>query len=164
MVCLTCCMSNTNSLRILSVFGFYKVKIHFFKVLNNWSSCQKTDDYGGIQTQYKNILLLFFNPFLSLKRLKESSFNIQNKFFVFFNNRVEKGESYLPSSQKVVVGGSVATKIENGPKTNTKILQFLKIDRRQILRIFVKSKILRRSSKIANSSNIFEDTKIFKRK
>ena len=59
---------------------------------------------------------------------------------------------------------SVATKIENGPKTNTKILRFLKIDRRRIRRIFVKSKILRRSSKIANSSNIFEDTKIFKRK
>ena len=59
---------------------------------------------------------------------------------------------------------SVATKIENGPKTNTKILRFLKIDRRRIRRIFVNSKILRRSSKIANSSNIFEDTKIFKGK
>jgi len=64
---------------------------------------------------------------------------------------------------------SVATKIENGPKTNTKILRFLKIDRRRIRRIFVNSKILRRlqilriSSMIANSSNIFEDTKIFKR-
>ena len=59
---------------------------------------------------------------------------------------------------------SVATKIENGPKTNTKILRFLKMDRRRIRRIFVNSKILRRSSKIANSSNIFEDTKIFKGK
>ena len=59
---------------------------------------------------------------------------------------------------------SVATKIENGPKTNTKILRILKIDRRRIRRIFVNSKILRRSSKIANSSNIFEDTKIFKGK
>ena len=59
---------------------------------------------------------------------------------------------------------SVAMKIENGPKTNTKILRFLKIDRRRIRRIFVNSKILRRSSKIANSSNIFEDTKIFKGK
>ena len=56
---------------------------------------------------------------------------------------------------------SVATKIENGPQTNTKILWFLKMDQRRIRRIFVYSKILRRSSKIANSSNIFEDTKIF---
>ena len=62
------------------------------------------------------------------------------------------------------MSNSVATKIENGPKTNTKILRFLKIDRRRIRRIFVNSKILRRSSKIANSSNIFEDTKIFKGK
>ena len=52
----------------------------------------------------------------------------------------------------------------NGPKTNTKILWFLKTDQRRIRRIFVKSKILRRSSNIAKSSNIFEDTKIFKRK
>ena len=59
---------------------------------------------------------------------------------------------------------SVATKIENGPKTTTKILRFLKMDRRRIRRIFINSKILRRSSKIANSSNIFEDTKIFKGK
>ena len=59
---------------------------------------------------------------------------------------------------------SVATKIENGPKTNMKILRFLKIDRRRIRRIFVNSKFLRRSSKIANSSKIFEDTKIFKGK
>ena len=64
----------------------------------------------------------------------------------------------------VYAQSSVATKIENGPKTNTKILQFLKIDRRRIQRIFVNSKILRRSLKIANSSNIFEDTKIFKGK
>ena len=59
---------------------------------------------------------------------------------------------------------SVATKIENRPKTNTKILRFLKIDRRRIQRFFVNSKILRRSSKIANSSKIFEDSKIFKGK
>ena len=59
--------------------------------------------------------------------------------------------------QLAMVHISVATKIENGPKTNTKILWFLKIDRRQIRRIFVKSKILWRSSKIANSSNIFEE-------
>ena len=58
------------------------------------------------------------------------------------------------------VGSSVATKIESGPK----ILRFLKIEGRRIRRIFVNSKILRRSSKIANSSNIFEDTKIFKGK
>ena len=51
---------------------------------------------------------------------------------------------------------SVATKIENGPKTNTKILRFLKIDRRRIQRIFINSKILWRSSKIANSLNIFK--------
>ena len=57
---------------------------------------------------------------------------------------------------------SVAMKIENGPKTNTKILWFLKMDQRQIWRIFVNSKILQRSLKIAKSSNIFEDTKIFK--
>ena len=56
---------------------------------------------------------------------------------------------------------SVAMKIENGPKTNTKILRFLKMDQRGI---FVNSKILQRSSKIANFSNIFEDTKIFKGK
>ena len=53
---------------------------------------------------------------------------------------------------------SVATKIENGPQTNTKILWFLKMDQRGIWRIFVNSKILWRSSKIANSSNIFKDT------
>ena len=63
-----------------------------------------------------------------------------------------------------VLCNSVATKIENGPKTNTKILRFLKIDRRRRRRIFVNSKILRRSSKIANSSKIFKDTKIFKGK
>ena len=39
---------------------------------------------------------------------------------------------------------SVATKIEIGLKMNTKILQFLKIDRRRIRRIFINSKILRR--------------------
>jgi len=57
-------------------------------------------------------------------------------------------------SMALSVQSSVATKIENGPKTNTKILRFLKIDQRQIRRIFVNSKILRRSSKIANSSKI----------
>ena len=77
---------------------------------------------------------------------------------------------------------SVATKIENGPKTNMKILRFLKMDRRWIRRFFGfwkwtkyeessliinsknlrRLKNLRRSSKIENSSNIFEDTKIFK--
>ena len=59
---------------------------------------------------------------------------------------------------------SVATKIENRLKPNTKILRFLKIDRRRIRRIFVNSKILRRSSKLGNSSKIFKDTKIFKGK
>ena len=39
---------------------------------------------------------------------------------------------------------SVATKIEIGLKMNMKILQFLKIDRRRIRRIFINSKILRR--------------------
>ena len=79
-------------------------------------------------------------------------------------NRTRKLTFCDCSSDTYTVGFSVATKIENGPKTNTKILRFLKIDRRRIRRIFVNSKILRRSSKIANSSNIFEDTKIFKRK
>ena len=55
------------------------------------------------------------------------------------------------------VHSSVATKIEKGPKTNMKILWFLKIDRRR--RIFVNSKILRRSSKIANSSKIWRFSK-----
>ena len=59
---------------------------------------------------------------------------------------------------------SVATKIENGPKTKTKNLWIWKIDQRRIRRIFINLKILWRSSKIANSSNIFEDTKIFKGK
>ena len=71
------------------------------------------------------------------------------------------GDQNSPSN---IMGISVATKIENGPKTNTKILRFLKMDRRRIRRIFVNSKILRRSSKIVNSSNIFEDAKIFKGK
>ena len=43
---------------------------------------------------------------------------------------------------------SVALKIKNVPKTNTKILRFLKMDRRRIQRFFVKSKILQISSKI----------------
>ena len=47
---------------------------------------------------------------------------------------------------------SVATKIENGQKTNSKILGFLKMDWRRIRRIFVDSKILRRSSKIQRFS------------
>ena len=57
----------------------------------------------------------------------------------------------------LLVWASVATKIENGPKTNMKILQFLKMDQRQIRRIFVNSKILQRSLKIANSSNILNN-------
>ena len=75
---------------------------------------------------------------------------------------------YNVSNNKQELLSSVATKIENGPKMNTKILQFLKMDQSWIQRIFVNSKnlqrlkILRRSSKIENSSNIFEDTKIFK--
>ena len=47
---------------------------------------------------------------------------------------------------------SVAMKIENGLKMNAKILQFLKMDWRRIRRIFVDSKILRRSSKIQRFS------------
>ena len=58
--------------------------------------------------------------------------------------------------------GSVATKIENGPKTKTKILRILKMDRRRRRRIFGVDKNLRRSSKIENSSKIFEDPKILK--
>ena len=49
---------------------------------------------------------------------------------------------------------SVATKIENGPKTNTKILRFLKMDGRRIRRIFVNSKILRRLQILRISSKI----------
>ena len=52
------------------------------------------------------------------------------------------------TSLRTRVWTSVTTKIENGPKTNTKILRFLKIDQRRIRRIFVNSKILRKSSKI----------------
>ena len=75
----------------------------------------------------------------------------------------KKKTGYFMTSCKIhLTPTSVATKIENGPKTNTKILRFLKMDRRQLRRIFVNSKNLRRSSKIENSSNIFEDTKIFK--
>ena len=72
-----------------------------------------------------------------------------------------KREKLLFHKQELLCS-SVATKIENGPKMNTKILWILKMDQRLIQRIFVDSKILRRSLKIANSSNIFEDTKIFK--
>ena len=39
-----------------------------------------------------------------------------------------------------IMYNSVATKIENGPKTNTKILRFLKIDRRQ----YEKSSLIRK--------------------
>ena len=46
-------------------------------------------------------------------------------------------------SSSISLSTSIATKIENGPKTNTKIFWFLKIDQR----IFVNSKILQRSSK-----------------
>ena len=88
-----------------------------------------------------------------------------------YPNRYTKNSvtSYLHDAEnvrvnKICIYTSVATKIKNGPKTNMKILRFMKIDRRRIRRIFVNSKILRRSSKIANSSNIFEDTKIFKGK
>ena len=42
--------------------------------------------------------------------------------------------------------------------------RWLKMNCRRIRRIFVNSKILRRYSKIANSSNIFKDKKIFKGK
>ena len=48
---------------------------------------------------------------------------------------------------------------DNGLKTNTKILRFLKMDRSQIRIIFINLKFLQRSLKIANSLNIFEDTK-----
>ena len=60
------------------------------------------------------------------------------------------------------VKSSVAMKIENGPKTNTKILRFLKMDRRQIQRIFVNSKILRRSSKIRRFSKEYEKFSLLK--
>ena len=85
---------------------------------------------------------------------------------IFRVNGLNEFKDSVKDVEFVVSGNqcSVATKIENGPKTNTKILWFLKMDRRRIRRIFVNSKILRRSSKIANSSNIFEDTKIFKGK
>ena len=51
-----------------------------------------------------------------------------------------------------VLCNSVATKIENGPKMNTKILRFLKIDQRR--RIFLNSKILRRLQILRRSSKI----------
>ena len=83
---------------------------------------------------------------------------------VEFSDMSGRQKHYWIDLKGCIIRSSVATKIENGPKTNTKILRFLKMDRRRIRRIFVNSKILRRSSKIANSSNIFEDTKIFKGK
>ena len=58
---------------------------------------------------------------------------------------------------------SVATKIENGPKTKTKNLRIWKIDRRRRRRFFGILKNLRRPSKIGISSKIFEEPKIFRR-
>ena len=60
----------------------------------------------------------------------------------------------LLGSHWVWLSFSVATKIENGPKTNTKILWFLKIDQRRIQRIFVNSKILQRLQILQISSKI----------
>ena len=56
---------------------------------------------------------------------------------------------------------SVAMKIENGPKTKTKILRFQKKERRRRRRFFGILKNLRRPSKIEISSKIFEESKIF---
>ena len=60
---------------------------------------------------------------------------------------------------------SVATKIENGPKskTKTKNLWITKIDRRQRRRFLGIFKNLRRPSKIGISLKIFEEPKIFRR-
>ena len=58
---------------------------------------------------------------------------------------------------------SVATKIENGPKTKMKNLRIWKIDRRRRRRFFGILKNLRRPSKIGISSKIFEEPKIFRR-
>ena len=60
-------------------------------------------------------------------------------------------------------GTSVATKIENGPKTKTKNLRIWKIDRRRRRRFFGILNNLRRPSKIGISSKIFEEPKIFRR-
>ena len=58
---------------------------------------------------------------------------------------------------------SVATKIENGPKTKTKNLRIWKIDRRRRRRFFGILNNLWRPSKIGISLKIFKELKIFRR-
>ena len=68
------------------------------------------------------------------------TFIVENNLFQSYPPKCGKFQIFL--TVPLLLQISVATKIENGPKMNTKILRFLKIDRRQIRRIFVNSKIL----------------------
>ena len=81
-------------------------------------------------------------------------------FIQFPISSYSSGQSIIHFS---LVPNSVATKIENGPKTKTKNLRIWKIDRRRRRRFFGILKNLRRPSKIGISSKIFEEPKIFRR-
>ena len=80
------------------------------------------------------------------------TFIVENNLFQSYPPKCGKFQNFL--TVPLLLQISVATKIENGPKMNTKILRFLKMDRRRIRRIFINSKNLRRLKILRISSKI----------